>query len=96
MFDSDKLTNFSCAPDGVRTQVTYVIESQVLTLYQLSHPVPPVFILLLVDLVFCDQDFQIYTTFVKVNLLVLVFENGMKMLSLICGRVLVVKQTLYT
>ena len=36
IFDSEKLTNFSCAPDGIRTSVLWISSP---TLYQLSHPV---------------------------------------------------------
>ena len=38
IFDFEKLTNLSCAPDGVRTAGFWIVSS---TLYQLSHPVSP-------------------------------------------------------
>ena len=39
IFDSEKFTNFSCAPDGIRNIVLWILS---LTLYQLSHPVPSI------------------------------------------------------
>ena len=36
IFDSEKLTNLSCAADGIRTSVLWISSP---TLYQLSHPV---------------------------------------------------------
>ena len=36
IFDSEKLADFSCAPDGVRTSGHWILSP---TLYQLSHPV---------------------------------------------------------
>ena len=35
-FDSEKLTNCSCAPDGIRPSVLWILS---LALYQLRHPV---------------------------------------------------------
>ena len=39
IFDSEKLTLFHCAPDGIRTFILWILRP---TLYQLSHPVTPV------------------------------------------------------
>ena len=38
IFDSEKLTIFSWAPDGIRTSVIWILSP---TLYHLSHPVTP-------------------------------------------------------
>ena len=38
IFDSEKLTNFSCIPDRIRTSVHWISS---LALYQLSHLVTP-------------------------------------------------------
>ena len=38
IFDSEKLTNFSYAPDGIQTTVLWILSP---THYQLSHPITP-------------------------------------------------------